>query len=577
MASSSNAALLPSSSQPPNYGATASNPGAHESTPDERAHHTALQRGLSARQVQMIAIAGTIGTGLFLGTGRSLAQGGPASMLICYSIVGFIVYVTLLLLGEMATQYPVAGSFNAYTTRFFSPAYGFALAWNYWFNDAVSVASDLTAAQLVLQFWDVKHAWIVSVVFWVFLVGVNALHVRGYGELEYWLSSLKIVTVVLFIIIGAFVNVGFNSHHKFIGLENWRITGAPFVGGFGGFAKVFVTASFAFGGTESLGITAGETKNPSKNMPRVVNLVFWRIMIFYILTILIIGLNVPWNYPNLSNRSTTTSPFTIVFKSAGSSVAASFMNTVILTSVLSAGNHALFAGTRVLYGLSVTTPPQGPKIFGWTTNAGTPLPALFMTSSISVLCFFTSFIGSGELWGWLQNIVGVSNQIAWLSIGLSSWQFRKAWIQQGRPLADLKYRASWTWPWGPPFVIISVSILILIQGWSSVIPKFSPVEFVSFYVEIPIIIIMFMAWMVFRRPAPQLPTTPQSDARTPLLFSQGHRDAHKSKFHDLVDVNTVDLHVDEYEEEEEDIRDDEVTKRLNSKGRLFWSLYYWLV
>lgn len=110
-------------------------------------------------------------------------------MLLCYSIVGFIVYVTLLLLGEMATQYPVAGSFNAYTTRFFSPAYGFALAWNYWFNDAVSVASDLTAAQLVLQFWSVPHAWIVSIVFWLFLVGVNSMHVGRYGELGRTLHS----------------------------------------------------------------------------------------------------------------------------------------------------------------------------------------------------------------------------------------------------------------------------------------------------------------------------------------------------------------------------------------------------
>lgn len=110
-------------------------------------------------------------------------SGGPASILICYAIVGFIVYVTLILLGEMATQYPVAGSFNAYTTRFFSPSYGFALSWNYWFNDAVSVASDLTAAQLVLQFWTVQHSWIVSLVFWVFLVGINAIHVRAYGEL----------------------------------------------------------------------------------------------------------------------------------------------------------------------------------------------------------------------------------------------------------------------------------------------------------------------------------------------------------------------------------------------------------
>ena len=186
-----------------NYGSIRPAPG-HE-TPTG----SGLRRGLSARQVQMIAIAGTIGTGLFLGTGRSLAQGGPASMLICYTIVGFIVHVTLLLLGEMATQYPVAGSFNAYTTRFFSPSYGFALAWNYWFNDAVSVASDLTAAQLVLQLWMPRNPWIVSVAFWIFLVGVNALHVGGYGELGelnlflgesdvfFYLPLLRILVVIV--------------------------------------------------------------------------------------------------------------------------------------------------------------------------------------------------------------------------------------------------------------------------------------------------------------------------------------------------------------------------------------------
>ncbi|KAF8629118.1 hypothetical protein AX17_005704 [Amanita inopinata Kibby_2008] len=377
-------------------------------SPDERAGR--LQRGLTSRQVQMIAIAGTIGTGLFLGTGRSLAQGGPASMLICYAIVGFIVYVTLLLLGEMATQYPVAGSFNAYAIRFFSPAYGFALSWNYWFNDAVSVASDLTAAQLVMQYWTPWPPWVVSFAIWLFLVAINAVHVRAYGELEYWISSLKVFTIMAFIVTGVLVNAGMNSEHRFIGLSNWRVPGAPFVGGFSGFAKVFVTASFAFGGTESLGITAGETKNPSRNMPRVVKFVFWRIMIFYVLSVLLIGLNVPYCYPDLSNRSTTTSPFTIVFKEAGSTVAASAMNTVVLTSVLSAGNHALFAGTRVLFGLAENSPPQAPRLFAKTTSQGIPLAALLMTSSVSAICFVASYIGSGTLWGWLQNIVGVSNQ-----------------------------------------------------------------------------------------------------------------------------------------------------------------------
>ncbi|KAH9940503.1 amino acid permease/ SLC12A domain-containing protein [Epithele typhae] len=533
-----------------------------------------LHRALSVRQVSMIAIAGTIGTGLFLGTGRSLAQGGPASMLICYGLVGFIVYVTLLLLGEMATQYPVAGSFNVYATRFVSPAFGFALSWNYWFNDAVSVASDLTAAQLVLQYWTTGHTWIVSLVFWIFLVAINAAHVRAYGELEYWLSSLKVVTVVVFIILGVLVNVGVNQQHEFIGTKNWRIPGAPFVGGFGGFARVFVTASFAYGGTESLGITAGETKNPTKTMPKVVKFVFWRILLFYVLSILLMGLNVPWNYPGLSNKETTTSPFTIVFQMAGSRVAASFMNTVILTSVLSAGNHALFAGTRVLYSLAVNSPPQAPTLFGRTTNAGVPLPALLATSSVSVLCFGSSFVNNGELWGWLQNIVGVSNQIAWLSIGLASWRFRRAWIRQGRPLYEMKFVAGWTWPWGPPFVVSLLIIHIWLQGWSSVIPHFSLVYFVSFYVEIPVMVVMYFAWVVVKRQSSiSLPVSLPDEEDTPATGAE-----HGWNIGDLVDIQAVDLTLDEYEEDPEDVADDEAQRqKLEGRWRWFWRLYYAVV
>ncbi|KAL0579771.1 Basic amino-acid permease [Marasmius crinis-equi] len=547
-----------------------------------------LHRGLSARQVQMIAVAGTIGTGLFLGTGRSLAQGGPASLLICYAFIGFIVYVTLLLLGEMATQYPVAGSFNAYATRFFSPSYGFALSWNYWFNDAVSVAGDLTAAQLLLEFWtDWPQTWVVSLIFWVFLVSINSFHVKAYGELEYWLASLKVITIIIFIIIGILVNVGVNTSHHYIGGELWRRGDAPFVNGFSGFARVFVTASFAYGGTESLGITAGETKNPSKNMPRVVKFVFWRILIFYILSILLIGLNVPYDYPNLSNKSTTTSPFTIVFQEIGSHAAASFMNTVILTSVLSAGNHALFAGTRVLYGLATASPPQAPRIFSWTTARGVPLPSLLMTSSISALCFGSSFIGSGQLWGWLQNLVGVSNQIAWLSIGFASWRFRRAWIKQGRPLEQLKFRASWTWGWGHYFVIISTICLILIQGWSSIFPEFDTVDFLSLYIEIPLMVVMTIAWLIFWRLKSRGTRTnsliPPSDSATPTLMTpllaRKSDDRVWLRWTDIVDAETVDLYKDEYEEHlEVDKEDNEARKRRLASGnlRFFWRLYYWI-
>ncbi|KZT43418.1 hypothetical protein SISSUDRAFT_978607 [Sistotremastrum suecicum HHB10207 ss-3] len=491
----------------------------------------------------MIAVAGTIGTGLFLGTGKSLAEGGPASILICYSLVGFVVYITLLLLGEMATQYPVAGSFNVYANRFVDDAYGFALSWNYWFNDAVSVASDLTAAQLVLAYWTDWNLWLVSLLFLLFLLAVNSFHVKAYGELEYWLSFLKVATIVLFIILGIVVNAGANVEHRYIGTSNWRIPGAPFVGGFGGFARVFVTASFAYGGTESLGITAGETKNPSKNMPRVVKFVFFRILLFYILSILIVGLNVPYDYPNLSNRSTTTSPFTIVFALAGSRVAGSFMNTVILTSVLSAGNHALFAGTRVLYSLSVAQ--HAPKFLARTNRHGVPYIALLCTASLSGICFGSSYIGTGVLWGWLQNIVGVSNQIAWVSIGLASLQFRRAWKAQGRDLHELKFQgARWTWGWGPPFVIVTVTAIILIQGWSSIIPRFSIVDFVSFYIELPVMLIFFVAWKL----------------------------VHRASF---VDIRMVDLRKDEHLERSEDHEDTaQRQKRMGGKQRWLWKAYY---
>ncbi|KAF8135593.1 amino acid permease/ SLC12A domain-containing protein [Boletus edulis] len=533
----------------------------------------------------MIAIAGTIGTGLFLGTGKSLAEGGPASMFICYAIVGFIVYVTLLLLGEMATQYPVAGSFNAYTTRFFSPSYGFALSWNYWFNDAVSVASDLTAAQLVLQYWTTMHPWAFSLFAWVVLVYINALHVRAYGELEYWLAFLKVVTIVLFIILGVLVNVGVNTHHTYIGAHNWHIPGAPFVNGFPGFARVFVTASFAcmsllpgFGGTESLGITAGETRNPSRNMPKVVKFVFWRILLFYILSVLLIGLNVPWDYPNLSNESTTTSPFTIVFKLAGSTIAASSMNTIILTSVFSAGNHALFAGTRVLYGLSVVSPRRhAPAIFSKTTADGVPIYALMATSSISILCFASSFIGSGQLWSWLQNIVGVSNQIAWLSIGLASWRFRKAWIAQNRSVDELKFYVGWTWPWGPYFVIISVAALILIQGWSSIFPTFAAIDFISLYVEIPVMITMYTTWLLVKSisAAKLAPADRSVDESTPLIPTDPRGHAAPTNVFDIVDIYSVDLYQDEHVEDPDDELDNEEVKR-NLQGRFgwIWRLYY---
>ncbi|KAH8898196.1 hypothetical protein GQ53DRAFT_742316 [Thozetella sp. PMI_491] len=455
-----------------------------------------LSRKLSARQVQMIAIGGTIGTGLFLGTGKSLAVAGPASMLIAYLIVGAIVFVTMLSLGEMSSFIPVAGSFCTFAGRFVDDAFGFAITWQYFINDGVSTASDLVALQLLLKYWtDNFPGWALSLIFWFVLIAANIVTVAVYGELEYWLSLLKVITIVIFILLGIAVNAGGNIAHHYIGGENWRLPGAPFVGGFGGFATVFVTAAFAYGGTESIAITAGETKNPTRNMPRVVKNVFWRILLFYILSVLLIGLNIPYTYPDLNSRSTRTSPFTIIFEQVGSQVAGSFINAVILTSVLSAGNHALFAGTRLLYTLAQEG--HAPKVFGSLNRNRVPWVAVLATSVISGLCFGSSFVGAGDLWNWLQNIVGVSNQLSWISIGITSLRFRAALERQGK--THLLPFKNWTYPWGPWICVVLNIVIVLVQGWSSFSPEFSPVDFVGLYICLPFVLILYVGWKLVKR------------------------------------------------------------------------------
>jgi AAT family amino acid transporter len=218
-------------------------------------------------------------------------------------------------------------------------------------------------------------------------------------------------------------------------------------------------------------------------------------LIFYILSVLIIGLNVPYNYPSLSNKDSATSPFTLVFQMAGAKAAGSFINAVIMTSVISAGNHALFAGTRLMYSLAADR--HAPQFLGKLNRNKVPWIAVLVTSAISGLCFGASFIGAGKLWTWLQNLVGVSNQLAWLAIGVTSLRFRGALERQGKTHL-LPFR-NWTYPWGPWISIVLNTVIILVQGWSSFSPKFSTVDFFSYYVELPIMAIMYLGWRLLKK------------------------------------------------------------------------------
>ncbi|CAJ0831587.1 10931_t:CDS:2 [Entrophospora sp. SA101] len=356
---------------------------------DPGSHH--LKRALQARHLTMISIGGTIGTGLFLSSGASIAKAGPIGALLAYSIIGVIVHFMMTSLGEMATYIPISGSFNTYAKRFVDPALGFALGWNYWYFWAMTIAVEIVAAAIIIKYWlPYAPTWIFSIVILLVMLIINMFTVRGYGETEYWLSLIKIITVFAFIVTGILLNFGIiGKTHEVIGMKNYSAGITDFYG----FLAVILTAGFSFQGTELVGIAAGESKNPEKNVPKAIHQVYWRILLFYIFAIIVVGLLVPHNDPHLIANGlggSAQSPFTIVFHRTGLEASTHLVNVVILVAVLSAGNSGLYAASRVLYNLAVEG--NAPKVFQYINKDGIPLPALLATTGVGCLAFLMSFI-----------------------------------------------------------------------------------------------------------------------------------------------------------------------------------------
>ena len=357
-----------------------------------------LKRGMSSRHLQMIAIGGSIGTGLFVASGGTIAQAGPGGALVAYAAVGLMVYLLMQSLGEMTAKIPVAGSIQTIATRFVSPTFGFAIGWNYWFNWAITVAAELVAAGIVMSFWlpDVP-GWVWAGLFLAALTALNALSAKAFGEGEFWLALIKVVTVIAFLAAGVLMIFGVLGSQT-DPLANWREGKDVFHGGWLSIVSVFMIAGFSFQGTELVGVAAGEAKDPRREVPKAIRRVFWRIMLFYIGAIFIIGCLIPFADPSLlasGEADVASSPFTLVFERAGIAFAAAAMNAVILTAILSAGNSGLYASTRMLY--SMAHDGKAPKIFGSDlTQRGVPvMAALLATAAVGLFGFLTALIGPG--------------------------------------------------------------------------------------------------------------------------------------------------------------------------------------
>lgn len=458
------------------------------------AANTKLKRSLKSRHMNMIALGGSIGTGLFVAGGEVVSTAGPGGALVAYGFIGIMVYFLMTSLCEMATYLPVPGSFGTYASRYVDPAFGFALGWNYWFNWAITLAAELVAGALIMKYWFPDIPAIVwSALFLAALFLMNYLSTRSFGESEYFFSSMKVITVFVFLFVGTMLILGIGGTSP--GFENWTRGEAPFVGGFASIMAIFMVAGFSFQGTELIGVAAGESEDPEKNIPKAIHSIFWRILLFYIGAFVVIGFLIPYDDPNLLNSSVENvaiSPFTLVLDRFGFAFAASFINAIILTAVLSAGNSGLYASTRMLYAMAKEG--DAPKVFTKLNSRGVPVPALLATAAFGVFAFLTSLIGEGTAYNWLINISGMSGFIAWLGIAIAHYRFRRAFHAQGKSLDAIPFKALF-YPFGPIFATVLCLIIIAGQNYTAFTGETIDWYGASVaYIGIPVFLLVYAAY-----------------------------------------------------------------------------------
>ncbi|RDL32381.1 Amino acid transporter-like protein [Venustampulla echinocandica] len=400
---------------------------------DAAAHNTAntaLVRKLKGRHLQMIAIGGSIGAGLFIGSGQALATGGPASLLIAFILIGGVLFCTVQALGEMAVTFPIAGSFSAFATRFIDPAWGFASGWNYGMQWLFVMPLEVMAAAICLEFWSLPIPRWASITFFLLLIiSINLFGVRFFGEAEYCFSIMKVAAVVGFIILGVIINCAGTPDSGYIGGRYWADPGA-FHGGMSGFTSILVTAAFSFSGTELVGLAAAETHNPSQSLPTASKQVFWRILIFYVLAITIVGLLVPYTDPRVANSS-------------------------------------MYGATRTLQALAEQG--QAPRILAYVDREGRPIASILLASIIGLVAYLYISPIQGAAFTWLLALSGLSSIFTWLSICYAHIMFRKAWALQGNSPSDLIYRSpvGTTGSW---VGLISLVLVLIAQVFVAISP-----------------------------------------------------------------------------------------------------------
>lgn len=382
-----------------------------------------LKRGLKNRHIQLIALGGAVGTGLFLGIAQTIKMAGP-SVLLGYAIGGFIAFLIMRQLGEMVVEEPVAGSFSHFAYKYWGNFAGFASGWNYWVLYVLVAMAELTAVGNYIQVWYPEFpSWAAAAIFFVLINAINLSSVKIFGEMEFWLAIVKVVAVVAMIVFGCWLLFSGKGGPDAAVSNIWAI-GGFFPHGVGGLVMAMAIIMFSFGGLELVGITAAEADNPEKSIPQATNQVIWRILIFYVGSIIVLLSLYPW-----TKVTEHSSPFVMIFHDLGETLAANVLNLVFLTAALSVYNSCVYSNSRMLYGLA--RQGNGPKALLKVDRRGVPYVALGFSALTTAICVLVNYLMPGEALNLFMALVVSALVINWAMISYAHLKFRRKKDQQG--------------------------------------------------------------------------------------------------------------------------------------------------
>lgn len=471
---------------------------------DEIFHHDeALASSLTSRHISMITLVGVFGTGLFLSSGGSLHTTGPVGVLLCYLFVGIVVMASQMAMTEAACLMPVTAGYVRHSEHFISEAAGFTMGWCDVYSNLIP--NELSAVAVVMTYWTDLNPAIFIAVFSLEIVIVNSYNIRWYGEIEFFFGCLKIMLVMGLIISGLIIDLGGVLGQERIGFRYWKLK--PFnwkysdnsLGKFAAFWKTLSGVVYAYGGVQAIAMLSGEVKYPRRAIFRSAKRVFYRCFTMYMATVFVLTLIVPYNDPQIasSTGNAASSPFVVAMKRAGIRVLPHIINGVVLTSALSAANLQVVKASRTLYALAGKG--QAPKILLTVNKHGLPYVAVGLACAFIPLAFMSASSSASTVFSWFQNITSSNILVNWILISLNHIFLMRAMKAQGYTRADLPYKfpgtvfASW--------FSLAMSVLFLFTaGFPNFIHgNFEISSFFSDYFIIPLTIVLFAFWTIFKK------------------------------------------------------------------------------